>query len=96
MSVDLTSALVDSLSAEDLERLAGKLAPFMRPAPVVKGGWLDSRAAADYLGIPHSTLRKLTADRAIPFEQSAPGCKCYFRTDELDDWRVKGEPVSLR
>jgi excisionase family DNA binding protein len=49
--------------------------------------WMDARAAADYLGIHRDTLRKLAAERAVPVHQDGPGCKLYFRRDELDDWR---------
>ena len=49
--------------------------------------WLDARGAADYLGIHRDTLRKLAAERAVPVHQDGPGCKLYFRRDELDEWR---------
>jgi excisionase family DNA binding protein len=49
--------------------------------------WLDARGAAEYLGIHRDTLRKLAAQRAIPTHQDGPGCKLYFRRDELDEWR---------
>lgn len=52
--------------------------------------WLDSRHAADYLGLHRDTLRKLAADRAIPSEQDGPGCKLYFRRSDLDAWRSGG------
>jgi len=49
--------------------------------------WLDARAAAEYLGMHRDTLRKLAAERAVPAHQDGPGCKLYFRRDELDEWR---------
>ncbi len=49
--------------------------------------WLDARGAAGYLGIHRDTLRKLAAQRAIPTHQDGPGCKLFFRRDELDEWR---------
>jgi excisionase family DNA binding protein len=52
--------------------------------------WLDSRHAADYLGVHRDTLRKLAAERAIPSEQDGPGCKLYFRRSDLDVWRRGG------
>ena len=52
--------------------------------------WMDARAAAVYLGIHRDTLRKLAAERAVPVHQDGPGCKLYFRRDELDDWRRSG------
>jgi excisionase family DNA binding protein len=52
--------------------------------------WLDSHEAADYLGITLNSLYKLTAERAIPFEQDGPGCKVWFRRSALDAWREAG------
>jgi excisionase family DNA binding protein len=49
--------------------------------------WMDARAAAAYLGIHRDTLRKLSAERAVPVHQDGPGCKLYFHRDELDEWR---------
>ncbi|HUA48697.1 MAG TPA: helix-turn-helix domain-containing protein [Solirubrobacteraceae bacterium] len=55
--------------------------------------WLDARGAAEYLGVHRDTLRKLAAQRAIPTHQDGPGCKLYFRRDELDEWRRSARPV---
>jgi excisionase family DNA binding protein len=55
--------------------------------------WLDARSAAEYLGIHRDTLRKLAAQRAIPTHQDGPGCKLYFRRDELDEWRRTARPM---
>ncbi len=55
--------------------------------------WLDARGAAEYLGVHRATLRKLAAQRAIPTHQDAPGCKLYFRRDELDEWRRTARPM---
>jgi excisionase family DNA binding protein len=49
--------------------------------------WMDARAAASYLGIHRDTLRKLAAERSVPVHQDGPGCKLYFRRDEIDEWR---------
>jgi excisionase family DNA binding protein len=54
------------------------------------GEWLDSRQAAEYLGVHRDTLRKLAAERAIPTHQDGPGCKLFFRRSDLDDWRRSG------
>jgi excisionase family DNA binding protein len=55
--------------------------------------WLDARGAAEYLGVHRDTLRKLAAQRAIPTHQDGPGCKLYFRRDELDEWRRTARPM---
>jgi excisionase family DNA binding protein len=91
--------IVDVLLAElqahpdALAQLAEKIAPLIAaqlPHAHPDDGWLDSKRAADYLGITHNALRKHTAERTIPFEQDAPGGKCWFKRAELDAWR-RGE-----
>lgn len=52
--------------------------------------WLDTREAAEYLGTSPSALHKLTAAQAIPFSQERAGCRCYFRTGDLDWWMRGG------
>jgi len=49
--------------------------------------WIDATRAAEYLGIPKSTLHKLSSARKIPFEQDTPGGKLYFKRSALDAWR---------
>lgn len=85
----LARALLDDLTADDLARLAERLAPFLRPAdpPAGDDGWLTTKQAAGYLGITTNALHKLTAERRVPFQQSGPGARCYFRRAELDEWR---------
>jgi hypothetical protein len=58
-------------------------------------GWLDAKRAADYLGLSIHALHKLTAERAVPFEQEGQGCKLWFRRAELDAWRETGGARSL-
>jgi excisionase family DNA binding protein len=54
------------------------------------GEWLDSRSAAEYLGVHRDTLRKLASERAIPVHQDGRGCKLFFRRSDLDEWRERG------
>jgi excisionase family DNA binding protein len=84
----LASALIAHLDDHALSELAERLAPFLpqRSAPDADR-WLSTREAAEYLGITANALHKLTAARAIPFEQDGPGARCWFRRDELDAWR---------
>ena len=65
------------------ERLAVRLAA---PAPETDE-WLDTRAAAAYLGVHRDTVRRLAAERVVPSEQEGPGCKLFFRRSGLDAWR---------
>jgi excisionase family DNA binding protein len=84
----LARALLEDLAPDDLAVLAEKLRPFLEPAqPPAVDGWLTTRDAAAYLGVSVNAMHKLTADRRIPFSQSGPGARCYFRRADLDDWR---------
>jgi excisionase family DNA binding protein len=82
-----------------IEQLLGRLADLVVDRLMARSGteteqppdeWMDARAAAVYLGVHRDTLRKLAAERAVPVHQDGPGCKLYFRRDELDDWRRSG------
>jgi excisionase family DNA binding protein len=84
----LPFALIDSLDDAALARLAERLAPYL-PSPAPPDEWLDAPGAAAYLSVPKSTLHKLTAENAIPFEQDGPGCKLYFKRSALDAWRKR-------
>lgn len=74
--------VVDRVAAAVVERLGGHGAD--------EDESLDSRHAAEYLGVHRDTLRKLAAERAIPAEQDGPGCKLYFRRSDLDASRRGG------
>jgi hypothetical protein len=56
---------------------------------------MNSAGAADYLGITRNALHKHTSARTIPFEQSGPNGKLWFRAVELDDWR-RGREIAGR
>jgi excisionase family DNA binding protein len=82
-----------------IDQLLGRLADLVVDRLAARSGteteqtpdeWMDARAAAVYLGVHRDTLRKLAAERAVPVHQDGPGCKLYFRRDELDDWRRSG------
>ena len=90
-TTELESALID--------QLAGRLADLVVDRLTARAAadtnqrtdeWMDARTAAIYLGIHRDTLRKLAAERAVPVHQDGPGCKLYFRRDELDGWRRSG------
>lgn len=83
----LIGLLIEQLADRIAVAIAERLGPSNNePAPE----WLDSRAAANYLGVHRDTLRKLAAERAIPAEQEGPGCRLFFRRTELDEWRRAG------
>ena len=94
--MSLAGALLAQLDDDALEALAARLAPFLpRPETAEEDRWLNTRQAADYLGISPNALHKLTAARAIPFEQERARAKCWFRRSELDAWR-RGALTTLR
>ena len=93
--------LTDSSGADllVLEALVDKLVARVAAAVVEHLGrasnddaaeWLDSRSAAEYLGVHRDTLRKLAAERAIPVHQDGRGCKLFFRRTDLNEWRDRG------
>lgn len=95
-------AAVDTLLLALLERCAEDRALRERArlalgldgsAEPARDGWMETKEAAAYLGMPLSTLHRLTAARDVPFEQDGPGCKCYFKRSELDEWRRRGQPA---
>jgi excisionase family DNA binding protein len=75
--------------------LAADLAAVLRPhlqheQSVATAGWMTSREAATHLGLTLPALHRLTAARAVPFEQDSPGGKCWFNRADLDAWRRGG------
>jgi hypothetical protein len=89
--VDVLLAELDDGALDVLaERLAPRLASRLMPAQPEADRWLDSQAAASYLGITKNALHKHTSARTIPFEQDSPGGKLWFKPCELDAWR-RGE-----
>src|SRR4051794_15239416 len=88
----LLDALLDTLAADDGRR-ARLVEVLASDAAATAGfdaaGWLDTKAAADYLGLTRDALHKLTARRAVPFSQEVAGGKLYFRRAELDRWRLE-------
>lgn len=80
---ELLAHLADLVASQVVERLA-------RHEPHAVDEWLDTRSAAEYLGIHRDSLRRLAAERAIPAEQAGAGCKLFFRRSDLDAWRREG------
>ena len=84
------SSLLDEFISELAERVVARIALQAPDSADSVGEWLDSRHAAEYLGVHRDTLRKLAAEKAIPSEQDGPGCKLWFRRSDLDAWRLGG------
>lgn len=84
------SGLLDEFIEQLAERVAARLSEQASSPTDNADEWLDSRHAAQYLGVHRDTLRKLAAERTIPSEQDGRGCKLYFRRSDLDRWRASG------
>ncbi len=81
-------SLAVTLSEQQLDELAHRIAAHVRLPETSEDRWLDTREAATYLGMHRDTIRRLAAERALPFEQDGPGCKLYVKRSALDAWRV--------
>jgi hypothetical protein len=93
LAVSLDAATLDALALAVARRVAELV-----PAPA-EDGWLDSTAAARYLGISTTALHKMTSARApgLAFSQATPNGRCYFRRRDLDAYReqsMKGTPLT--
>ena len=84
-------AIIEQLLGELAELVAARVAErLMLPRQEEADQWLDTRRAAEYLGIHRDSLRRLAAEGTIPTEQVGAGCKLYFRRTDLDSWRCGG------
>ncbi len=79
-----------------LDELLGQLADLVADRVAVRlaapqgeraDEWLDTRHAADYLGIGRDSVRRLGAEGSLPTEQAGVGCKLFFCRSDLDRWR---------
>lgn len=86
MSDALAQAVLDALDDDALDALAERLAPRIAERLPQADEWMETADAARYIGRSVTAMHKLTAARAIPFEQEKPGAKCYFLRTELDAW----------
>jgi excisionase family DNA binding protein len=87
IELGLLDALIEKFVAQVAAAVIEQLG---RDSNVGSGEWLDSRSAAEHLGVHRDTLRKLAAERAIPVHQDGRGCKLFFRRSDLDEWRDRG------
>jgi excisionase family DNA binding protein len=88
-----SDGVLDALISQIAEQIAAVVVAQLAAArPDDQDEWLDSRRAAEYLGVHRDTLRKLAAERSIPAEQDGRGCKLFFRRVDLNEWRRRGRP----
>ena len=83
------STLTFELSDADVDRIAAAVVERLRDSAPVDH-LMDTEAAARYVGVAPATLRRWAAERSIPFEQEAPGCKLHFHAADLDARRLGG------
>lgn len=81
------NAVFDELLGHLADLVAERLAVRLVPGAPTADEWLDTRGAAEYLGVHRDTVRRLASERAVPSEQEGAGCKLYFRRSDLDAWR---------
>jgi excisionase family DNA binding protein len=82
------SGILDELLGQLADLVADRVAARLSaPRQDAKDEWLDTRRAAEYLGIHRDSLRRLAAERSIPTEQAGAGCKRYFKRSDLGAWR---------
>lgn len=86
LTVGLDPETIDALASAVAARVAELI-----PDPA-EDGWLDSRGMADYLGVPLSMVRALTARGELPAYQDREGGNYYGKRSELDDWRLSNHP----
>jgi excisionase family DNA binding protein len=88
---ELRPAILDELVAQLADLVAEKVAArLVEPRASAEDEWLDTRRAAEYLGIHRDSVRRLSAEGVICAEQASAGCKLYFRRSDLDGWRSAG------
>jgi excisionase family DNA binding protein len=83
----LNGLVVDELLGNFADLIADRVLARIAADQEQRDGWLDTRGAADYLGVHRDTIRRLAAEGVIPAQQAGVGCKLYFRRDDLKDWR---------
>jgi excisionase family DNA binding protein len=85
------NAVLDQLLAELAARVAENVvAQLVTQGSEAANDWMDTRRAAEYLGVHRDSLRRLAGEGTIPAEQAAAGCKLFFRRSDLDAWRCPG------
>src|SRR5437588_12657557 len=83
----LNGLVVDELLGNFAALIADRVLARIAADQEQRDGWLDTRGAADYLGVHRDTIRRLAAEGVIPAQRAGVGCKLYFRRDDLKDWR---------
>lgn len=95
-SVVLLREAITHMGHEEKELLAEILRPYIAPSvDVSDDGWMDTKAAAKYLGMTAAALRTRVGrvyndPHPIPVHQERDGGRLAFKRSELDAWQ-RGE-----
>lgn len=81
LTVTVAPEQIDAIAERAAEIVLARL-----DASADRGGWLDVKAAAEYLGCTEGRVRKLVERRQIPYSQEAPGCRVFLSKADLDRW----------
>jgi excisionase family DNA binding protein len=84
LALTVPAALVEALAAAVSERILARL--HTTTAAESWPEWMAIETAARYLDVSPQRLRKLVAQRRIPYHQEDKGCRILFRRRDLDDW----------
>jgi excisionase family DNA binding protein len=84
LALTLPTALLDALAAAVSQRVLASLTGLTAAEPWPE--WMAIETAARYLDVSPQRLRKLVAQRRIPYHQEDKGCRILFRRSDLDDW----------
>lgn len=84
MSLDLHLVLDD----DQLGKIAKRVAEILRAEQLLEAdaGFVNIDGAAAFLGISPQRVRKLVAQRTIPFCQEARNCRITFGLRDLSAW----------
>jgi excisionase family DNA binding protein len=84
LGLTIPEEVIEALAVAVSERLL----PALRAASETERWpeWMAIDTAARYLDVSPQRLRKLVAQRQIPFHQEDKGCRVLFRRGDLDDW----------
>ena len=85
LNLAIDEQLLDDLAEQLAERISQKMHERLADSQG-RDRWMPTAEAARYTGRSISAMHRLTAARAIPFHQTGPGAKCYFRKSDLDAW----------
>jgi len=85
------SELVREITREVRAEVAAAIRAELGTGALTSGRrWLNTKEAADYLGIDEDTLGAAARRGEVRCEQDKPGSKRWFEPDALDEWRRAG------